>query len=156
MPSHSEGWGGLFNDEQYRLIRSFAGIIRSLRVFEQTTPPLRGCPSLLRRGLAILPSAPLWRKNSSEKLKVPFQKLSRIWSAMIRSPDAWRSRTSVGFGPTVNVDVQRSFDDWTVERASPTSIEMPLPDPGASSVTALPTSAVIDAGDSMRTDFPPA
>ena len=53
MPSRSEGWGGLFKDEQYRLIRSASRpSIRSLRVFEQTTPPLRGCPSLLRRGLA--------------------------------------------------------------------------------------------------------
>src|SRR5262245_35154409 len=29
----------------------FAGIYRWLRVFEQTTPALRACPSLLRRGM---------------------------------------------------------------------------------------------------------
>src|SRR5690242_6395541 len=35
------------------LIRSASrAFIRSLRNFEQTTPPLRGCPSLLRRGLS--------------------------------------------------------------------------------------------------------
>ena len=40
MPSRSEGWGGLFKDEQYRLIRSASRkSIRSLRVFEQTAPP---------------------------------------------------------------------------------------------------------------------
>jgi hypothetical protein len=45
MPSRSEGWGGLFKDEQYRLIRSaLRAFIRSLRSFEQTTPPLRGSP----------------------------------------------------------------------------------------------------------------
>jgi hypothetical protein len=45
MPSRSEGWGGLFKDEQYRLIRSASrASIRSLRGFEQTTPPLRGSP----------------------------------------------------------------------------------------------------------------
>jgi hypothetical protein len=54
MPSRSEGWGGLFKDEQYRLIRSASRTsIRWLRNFEQTTPPLRGIPSLLRRGLAL-------------------------------------------------------------------------------------------------------
>jgi hypothetical protein len=58
-PSHSEGWGGLFKDEQYRLIRSASrasisrASIRWLRVFEQTTPALRAYPSLLRRGLAL-------------------------------------------------------------------------------------------------------
>ena len=31
----------------------FADIYRWLRIFEQTTPPLRGCPSLLRRGLSL-------------------------------------------------------------------------------------------------------
>jgi hypothetical protein len=42
MPSHSEGWGGLFKDEQYRLIRSASRTsIRWLRVLEQTTPALR-------------------------------------------------------------------------------------------------------------------
>ena len=52
MPSRSEGWGGLFKDEQYRLIRSASrAFIRWLRSFEQTTPPLRGFPSLLRRGM---------------------------------------------------------------------------------------------------------
>ena len=45
MPSHSEGWGGLFKDEQYRLIRSASRVsIGMLRDFEQTTPPLRGSP----------------------------------------------------------------------------------------------------------------
>src|SRR5215467_3702256 len=54
MLSHSEGWGGLFKDEQYRLMRSASrASIRWLRVFEQTTPALRACPSLLRRGLAL-------------------------------------------------------------------------------------------------------
>jgi hypothetical protein len=53
MPSRSEGWGGLFKDEQYRLIRSASrASIRWLRLFEQTTPALRACPSLLRRGMA--------------------------------------------------------------------------------------------------------
>jgi hypothetical protein len=52
MPSRSESWSGLFKDEQYRLIRSSRTSIRWLRVFEQTTPPLRGFPSLLRRGMA--------------------------------------------------------------------------------------------------------
>src|SRR6476646_4526349 len=43
---------GLFKDEQYRLIRSASrASIRWLRVFEQTTPALRACPSLLRRGM---------------------------------------------------------------------------------------------------------
>jgi hypothetical protein len=52
MPSRSEGWGGLFKDEQYRLIRSASRLsIRWLRVFEQTTPALRAFPSLLRRGI---------------------------------------------------------------------------------------------------------
>src|SRR5215831_430813 len=52
MPSRSEGWGGLFKDEQYRLIRIASRTsIRWLRVFEQTTPALRACPSLLRRGM---------------------------------------------------------------------------------------------------------
>jgi hypothetical protein len=55
MPSRSEGWGGLFKVEQYRLIRSASrAFIRSLRSFEQTTPPLRGIPSLLRRGLVTI------------------------------------------------------------------------------------------------------
>src|SRR5262249_2758810 len=49
MPSRSEGWGGLFKDEQYRLIKRFASIIRSLRSFEQTTPPLR-IPLLTKEG----------------------------------------------------------------------------------------------------------
>ena len=53
MPSRSEGWGGLFKDEQYQLIRSASrAFIRSLRIFEQTTPALRARPSLLRRGIA--------------------------------------------------------------------------------------------------------
>ena len=42
MPSRSEGWGGLFKDDQYRLIKvRFANIARSaLRTgFEQTAPP---------------------------------------------------------------------------------------------------------------------
>src|SRR5262249_54902978 len=44
--------GGLFKDEQYRLIRSASRVsIRWLRIFEQTTPALRACPSLLRRGM---------------------------------------------------------------------------------------------------------
>ena len=51
-PSRSEGWGGLFKDEQYRLIRSASrASIRWLRDFEQTTPALRAFPSLLRRGI---------------------------------------------------------------------------------------------------------
>ena len=54
MPSRSEGWGGLFKDEQYRLIRSASRLsIRWLRVFEQTTPALRAFPSLLRRGICF-------------------------------------------------------------------------------------------------------
>src|SRR5215467_1744753 len=54
MPSHSEGWGGLFKDEQYRLIRSASrASIRWLRDLEQTTPALRACPSLLRRGIGL-------------------------------------------------------------------------------------------------------
>jgi hypothetical protein len=45
MPSRSESWGGLVKGEQYRLIRSASRVfIRSLRSFEQTTPPLRGSP----------------------------------------------------------------------------------------------------------------
>src|SRR5215470_7002510 len=65
MPSRSEGWGGLFKDEQYRLIRSASRpSIRLLRRFEQTTPPLRGCPSLLRRGLSPNQTQPssIWLK----------------------------------------------------------------------------------------------
>jgi hypothetical protein len=51
MPSRSEGWGGLFNGEQYRLITNASWtFIRTLRDFEQTTPA-RACPSLLRRGM---------------------------------------------------------------------------------------------------------
>src|SRR5262249_2212864 len=54
MPSRSEGWGGLFKDEQYRLIRSASrASIRWLRDLEQTTPALRACPSLLRRGIGL-------------------------------------------------------------------------------------------------------
>ena len=49
MPSRSEGWGGLFKDEQYRLISALRDHIKWLRIFEQTTPALRACPSLLRR-----------------------------------------------------------------------------------------------------------
>ena len=45
MPSRSEGWGGPFKDEQYRLIRSASrASLGWLRIFEQTTPPLRGSP----------------------------------------------------------------------------------------------------------------
>jgi len=45
MPSPSEGWGGLFKDEQYRLKRSASRpFIRWLRIFEQTTPALRASP----------------------------------------------------------------------------------------------------------------
>jgi len=65
MLSHSEGWGGLFKVEQYRLIRSASrASIRWLRRFEQTTPPLRGCPSLLRRGLSPNHTQPssIWLK----------------------------------------------------------------------------------------------
>jgi hypothetical protein len=52
MPSRSEGWGGLFKVEQYRLIRSASRASkRLLRDFEQTTPAFRACPSLLRRGM---------------------------------------------------------------------------------------------------------
>jgi hypothetical protein len=52
MPARSEGWGGLFKVEQYRLIWSAArSSKRWLRIFEQTTPALRACPSLLRRGM---------------------------------------------------------------------------------------------------------
>src|SRR5215831_11521729 len=54
------------NDEIRSALRSS---IRTLRDVEQTTPPLRGCPSLLRRGLAMLPSALLWRENSVRKTK---------------------------------------------------------------------------------------
>src|SRR5215831_13834203 len=42
MPSRSEGWGGLFKDEQYRLIRSASrmSVRNALRAdFEQTAPP---------------------------------------------------------------------------------------------------------------------
>ena len=55
MPSRSEGWGGLFKDEQYRLIRSAprAFIRCALRaVFEQTTPsaPSPQPPLLTKEG----------------------------------------------------------------------------------------------------------
>ena len=55
MPSRSEGWGGLFKDEQYRLIRSASrASIRWLRIFEQTTrrfaPPL-----LTKEGIGAKP-----------------------------------------------------------------------------------------------------
>jgi hypothetical protein len=66
MPSRSEGWGGLFKNEQYRLIRSASRVsIRWLRVFGQilmfrpagltlrATPALRAFPSLLRRGICF-------------------------------------------------------------------------------------------------------
>ena len=57
MPSRSEGWGGLFKDEAHRLIRSASrASIRWLRDFEQTTPALRACPSLLRRGIIPIAS----------------------------------------------------------------------------------------------------
>jgi hypothetical protein len=51
MLSRSEGWGGLFKDEQYRLDKEhFASIIRWLRVLEQTTPALRATP-LTKEGI---------------------------------------------------------------------------------------------------------
>src|SRR5215831_15721249 len=91
MPSHSEGWGGLFKGEQYRLIRSASrASIRWLRVFEQTTPALRACPSLLRRGLA---------------LAVLGNSLSRLWLRSVAAPrlktDALRatSWTATGLRP---------------------------------------------------------
>src|SRR5262249_53214303 len=64
MPSRSEGWGGLFKVEQYRLIRSALRVsIRWLRVFEQTTPALRAFPSLLRRGVCF-PSTETVEQNA--------------------------------------------------------------------------------------------
>jgi hypothetical protein len=67
MPSRSEAGAArsvspigrnikdLFKDEEYRLVRSASrAFIWWLRGFEQTTPPLRGIPSLLRRGMALL------------------------------------------------------------------------------------------------------
>src|ERR1700757_306281 len=51
MPSRSEGWGGLFKDEQYRLIRSASrAFIRLLRDFEQTTPAAARLPLLTKEG----------------------------------------------------------------------------------------------------------
>jgi hypothetical protein len=56
MPSRSEGWGGLFKDEQYRLMSASRAFMGSLRSFEQffmfrptgltlrATTPLRGSP----------------------------------------------------------------------------------------------------------------
>jgi hypothetical protein len=51
MPSRSEGWGGLFKDEQYRLIRSASrASIRWLRDFAQTTPGASRPPLLTKEG----------------------------------------------------------------------------------------------------------
>jgi hypothetical protein len=51
MPSHSEGWGGLFRVEQYRLIRTAPrASIRWLRDFEQTTPGAARPPLLTMEG----------------------------------------------------------------------------------------------------------
>jgi hypothetical protein len=51
MPSRSEGWGGLFKVEQYRLIRSASRLsIRWLRGFEQTTPGASRPPLLTKEG----------------------------------------------------------------------------------------------------------
>src|SRR5262249_47993832 len=80
MPSRSEGWGGLFKDEQYRLIRSASrASIRWLRDFEQTTPALRAFPSLLRRGIvaAVIATSstsdPMPQmQNQQDKIKTSF------------------------------------------------------------------------------------
>jgi hypothetical protein len=51
MPSRSEGRGGLFKVEQYRLIRSASrGSVRFLRNFEQTTPGASRPPLLTKEG----------------------------------------------------------------------------------------------------------
>src|SRR5215468_3129138 len=49
MPLLSKGWGGLFKDEQYRLIRSASrAFVRWLHDFEQTTPGASRPPLLLK------------------------------------------------------------------------------------------------------------
>jgi hypothetical protein len=54
MPSRSEGWGGLFKVEQYRLRKErFATIYKVATRLEQTTPALRACPSVLRHYASI-------------------------------------------------------------------------------------------------------
>jgi hypothetical protein len=54
MPSRNEGWGGLFKDEQYQLIRSASrAFIRSLRIFEQTTPGASRPPLLTKEGNGV-------------------------------------------------------------------------------------------------------
>jgi hypothetical protein len=54
MPPHSEGWGGLFKDEQYQLMRSASrSFIRSLRIFEQTTPGASRPPLLTKEGNGV-------------------------------------------------------------------------------------------------------
>ena len=60
MPSRSDGWGGLFKGEQYRLIRSAARpSIRWLCDFEQTTPGASRPPLLTKEGNGDEPHLPI-------------------------------------------------------------------------------------------------
>jgi hypothetical protein len=62
MPSRSEGWGGLFKGEQYRLIRSASrASIRWLRDFEQTTPGASRPPLLTKEGNVVKRDLPIIR-----------------------------------------------------------------------------------------------
>jgi hypothetical protein len=83
MPSRSEGWRGLFkvraerapyrSREAHRFIRSASRpSVRTRRDVEQTTPPLRGFPSLLRRGITVLQPVLLGGKILSPKQKWEF------------------------------------------------------------------------------------
>jgi hypothetical protein len=51
MPSRSEGWGGLFKDEQYRLIKErFAGIYKVASRLETDHPGASRLPLLTKEG----------------------------------------------------------------------------------------------------------
>src|SRR5947207_12116811 len=89
MPSRSEGWGGLFEDEQYRLNKErFAGICKEpLRGTLNRPPRLRlrrSLPSLLRRGMAQNYSLPV-----TELLKplpdvaLPLSAKTDLWAIVV-------------------------------------------------------------------------
>src|SRR5689334_12177200 len=57
MPSRSEGWGGLFNDEQYRLIKErFAGICRVAAHLSTDHPGASRLPLLAKEGNRAIPN----------------------------------------------------------------------------------------------------
>jgi hypothetical protein len=101
MPSRSKGRGGLFKDEQYRLIRSASrASTRMLRDFEQTTPPLRGFPSLLRRGMVALA-----RHYSGDKI------LSTDNNYKVVAPEAHQRNTHVPPGASCGFRSQKHGRD---------------------------------------------